>query len=55
MTGCIRKHLRDCPHHRFQVPWLESVSITVSNNVNEEELARLAQEVGRGRGRPEGG
>ncbi|XP_048068615.1 nicotinate phosphoribosyltransferase isoform X5 [Ursus arctos] len=29
---------------QFQVPWLESVSITVSNNINEEELARLAQE-----------
>ncbi|XP_055981014.1 nicotinate phosphoribosyltransferase [Sorex fumeus] len=28
----------------FQVPWLESVPIAVSNNINEEELARLAQE-----------
>lgn len=34
------------PCHRFQVPWLESVSIAVSNNIDEEELARLAQEVG---------
>lgn len=49
VTRCIRKHLRDFPRHRFQVPWLESVSITVSNNINEEELARLAQEVGQGR------
>lgn len=31
---------------RFQVPWLESVPIAVSNNIDEEELARLAQEVG---------
>ncbi|XP_040847502.1 nicotinate phosphoribosyltransferase isoform X2 [Ochotona curzoniae] len=29
---------------RFQMPWLERVSITVSNNVDEEELARLVQE-----------
>ncbi|XP_007516121.1 nicotinate phosphoribosyltransferase isoform X1 [Erinaceus europaeus] len=29
---------------QFQVPWLESVSIAVSNNIDEEELARLAQE-----------
>ncbi|XP_045417288.1 nicotinate phosphoribosyltransferase isoform X1 [Lemur catta] len=28
----------------FQVPWLESVSIAVSNNIDEEELVRLAQE-----------
>ncbi|KAK7799245.1 hypothetical protein U0070_023698 [Myodes glareolus] len=27
----------------FQVPWLESVSIAVSNNIDEKELARLAQ------------
>uniref|UniRef100_A0A667HPZ7 Nicotinate phosphoribosyltransferase n=1 Tax=Lynx canadensis TaxID=61383 RepID=A0A667HPZ7_LYNCA len=30
--------------HRFQMPWLESVPIAVSNNIDEEELARLAQE-----------
>jgi hypothetical protein len=35
---------------RFQVPWLESLSIAVSNNIDEEELARLAQEVGWRRG-----
>ncbi|KAM4864962.1 nicotinate phosphoribosyltransferase isoform 2-T2 [Thomomys bottae] len=29
---------------RFQVPWLESVPITVSNSIDEEELARLSQE-----------
>ncbi|XP_012889287.1 PREDICTED: nicotinate phosphoribosyltransferase [Dipodomys ordii] len=29
---------------RFQVPWLEFIPITVSNNIDEEELARLAQE-----------
>ncbi|KAL2767336.1 nicotinate phosphoribosyltransferase isoform 3 [Daubentonia madagascariensis] len=29
----------------FQVPWLESVPIAVSNNIDEEELARLAQEL----------
>ncbi|XP_021544183.1 nicotinate phosphoribosyltransferase isoform X3 [Neomonachus schauinslandi] len=29
---------------QFQMPWLESVSITVSNNIDEEELTRLAQE-----------
>uniref|UniRef100_A0A2I3TJD2 Nicotinate phosphoribosyltransferase n=1 Tax=Pan troglodytes TaxID=9598 RepID=A0A2I3TJD2_PANTR len=29
---------------RFQVPWLESVLIVVSNNIDEEALARLAQE-----------
>ncbi|XP_023579775.1 nicotinate phosphoribosyltransferase [Octodon degus] len=28
---------------QFQVPWLESVPIAVSNNIDEEELARLAQ------------
>ncbi|XP_053414460.1 nicotinate phosphoribosyltransferase isoform X2 [Nycticebus coucang] len=28
----------------FQVPWLESVPIAVSNNIDEEELARLVQE-----------
>lgn len=43
---CTRDHLRGCPHHRFQTPWLESISIAVSNNIGEEELARLAQEVG---------
>ncbi|XP_034822701.1 nicotinate phosphoribosyltransferase isoform X7 [Pan paniscus] len=30
---------------RFQVPWLESVLIVVSNNIDEEALARLAQEL----------
>lgn len=35
---------------RFQVPWLESVPIAVSNNIDEEELTRLAGEVGRGEG-----
>ena len=34
------------PRGRFQVPWLESVLIVVSNNIDEEALARLAQEVG---------
>lgn len=29
---------------QFQVPWLELVPIAVSNNIDEEELARLAQE-----------
>ncbi|KAM8786633.1 nicotinate phosphoribosyltransferase isoform 2-T2 [Rhynchonycteris naso] len=29
---------------QFKVPWLESVPIAVSNNIDEEELARLAQE-----------
>ncbi|KAM5315679.1 nicotinate phosphoribosyltransferase isoform 2-T2 [Glossophaga mutica] len=29
---------------QFQVPWLQSVPIAVSNNIDEEELARLAQE-----------
>ncbi|XP_034867963.1 nicotinate phosphoribosyltransferase isoform X3 [Mirounga leonina] len=29
---------------QFQMPWLESVSIAVSNNIDEEELTRLAQE-----------
>ncbi|XP_075405306.1 nicotinate phosphoribosyltransferase isoform X2 [Tenrec ecaudatus] len=29
---------------QFQVPWLESIPIAVSNNIDEEELARLAQE-----------
>ncbi|XP_046304987.1 nicotinate phosphoribosyltransferase isoform X1 [Marmota monax] len=29
---------------QFQVPWLEAVPIAVSNNIDEEELARLAQE-----------
>lgn len=28
------------------MPWLEAVPIAVSNNIDEEELARLAQEVG---------
>ncbi|XP_045037558.2 nicotinate phosphoribosyltransferase isoform X5 [Desmodus rotundus] len=30
---------------QFQVPWLKSVPIAVSNNIDEEELARLAQEL----------
>ncbi|XP_039320480.1 nicotinate phosphoribosyltransferase isoform X1 [Saimiri boliviensis] len=29
---------------QFQVPWLESVPIAVSNNIDEEALAQLAQE-----------
>ncbi|XP_008054888.1 nicotinate phosphoribosyltransferase isoform X2 [Carlito syrichta] len=29
---------------QFQVPWLESVPIAVSNNVDEKELTRLSQE-----------
>nr|XP_013001166.1 nicotinate phosphoribosyltransferase isoform X2 [Cavia porcellus] len=29
---------------QFQVPWLESIPIAVSNNIDEEQLARLAQE-----------
>ncbi|XP_055482644.1 nicotinate phosphoribosyltransferase isoform X2 [Psammomys obesus] len=28
---------------QFQMPWLESVPIAVSNNIDEKELARLAQ------------
>ncbi|XP_059757590.1 nicotinate phosphoribosyltransferase isoform X2 [Balaenoptera ricei] len=28
---------------QFRVPWLESIPIAVSNNIDEEELARLAQ------------
>lgn len=35
-----------CPHHRFRVPWLESIPIAVSNNIDEQELARLSQKVG---------
>lgn len=35
------------PRPRFQAPWLESVPIAVSNNIDEKELARLAQQVGR--------
>lgn len=60
MTRYIGEHWRGCPHHRFQMPWLESISIAVSNNIDEKELARLAQEVrwggaGRGGGKPERG
>ncbi|XP_036159774.1 nicotinate phosphoribosyltransferase [Myotis myotis] len=29
---------------QFQAPWLESVPIAVSNNIDEEELARLSQQ-----------
>ncbi|XP_059528446.1 nicotinate phosphoribosyltransferase [Myotis daubentonii] len=29
---------------QFQAPWLESVPIAVSNNIDEKELARLAQQ-----------
>lgn len=39
----IRAHLRTSAA-QFQVPWLESVPIAVSNNIDEGELARLAQE-----------
>lgn len=39
----VRGVLRTTAAH-FQVPWLERLCITVSNNVDEEELARLAQE-----------
>nr|XP_060143242.1 nicotinate phosphoribosyltransferase isoform X2 [Globicephala melas] len=28
---------------RFRVPWLESIPIAVSNNIDEQELARLSQ------------
>lgn len=31
--------------YRFQAPWLESVPIAVSNNIDEKELLRLAQKV----------
>lgn len=31
--------------YRFQMPWLESVPIAVSNNIDEKELTRLAQKV----------
>ncbi|XP_032982661.1 nicotinate phosphoribosyltransferase isoform X2 [Rhinolophus ferrumequinum] len=40
----IRAHLRTSAA-QFQVPWLESVPIAVSNNIDEGELARLAQEL----------
>lgn len=33
------------------MPWLESVPIAVSNNIDEKELARLAQKVERKRNR----
>uniref|UniRef100_G3S5G0 Nicotinate phosphoribosyltransferase n=1 Tax=Gorilla gorilla gorilla TaxID=9595 RepID=G3S5G0_GORGO len=39
----IRKAFRAAAA-QFQVPWLESVLIVVSNNIDEEALARLAQE-----------
>ncbi|KAM6148264.1 nicotinate phosphoribosyltransferase [Rhynchocyon petersi] len=39
----IRGILRAAAVH-FQVPWLESVLITVSNNIDEKELVRLTQE-----------
>lgn len=43
------EHLRGAPCEsiacRFQVPWLETVPIAVSNNIDEKELARLAQKV----------
>ncbi|XP_068953022.1 nicotinate phosphoribosyltransferase isoform X2 [Petaurus breviceps papuanus] len=38
----IRSVFRNCAS-RFQVPWLEAVSIAVSNNIDEEVLTRLAQ------------
>ncbi|XP_072458926.1 nicotinate phosphoribosyltransferase isoform X3 [Notamacropus eugenii] len=38
----IRSVFRNCASH-FQVPWLEDVSIAVSNNIDEEVLTRLAQ------------
>lgn len=28
------------------MPWLESIPIAVSNNIDEQELARLSQKVG---------
>ncbi|XP_044525344.1 nicotinate phosphoribosyltransferase isoform X4 [Gracilinanus agilis] len=37
----IRRIFRKCASH-FQVPWLESVSIAVSNNIDERVLAQLA-------------
>ncbi|XP_055143510.1 nicotinate phosphoribosyltransferase isoform X5 [Symphalangus syndactylus] len=40
----IRKVFR-AASAQFQVPWLESVPIAVSNNIDEEALARLAQEL----------
>uniref|UniRef100_A0A2K5E0H8 Nicotinate phosphoribosyltransferase n=1 Tax=Aotus nancymaae TaxID=37293 RepID=A0A2K5E0H8_AOTNA len=39
----IRQIFRTVAAH-FQVPWLESVPIAVSNNIDEEALAQLAQE-----------
>ncbi|XP_062045418.1 nicotinate phosphoribosyltransferase isoform X2 [Lepus europaeus] len=39
----VREVLQTTAAH-FQVPWLERLCITVSNNVDEEALARLAQE-----------
>ncbi|XP_020850979.1 nicotinate phosphoribosyltransferase isoform X1 [Phascolarctos cinereus] len=38
----VRSVFRNCASH-FQVPWLEAVSIAVSNNIDEEVLTRLAQ------------
>ncbi|XP_074059070.1 nicotinate phosphoribosyltransferase isoform X1 [Macrotis lagotis] len=38
----IRCIFRDCASH-FQMPWLETVSIAVSNNIDEEVLTLLAQ------------
>ncbi|XP_006879493.1 PREDICTED: nicotinate phosphoribosyltransferase [Elephantulus edwardii] len=39
----VRGVLRTTAAH-FQVPWLESVPITVSNNIDEEQLVRLTNE-----------
>ncbi|XP_038616465.1 nicotinate phosphoribosyltransferase [Tachyglossus aculeatus] len=38
----IRRVFQNCAAH-FQVPWLEFISIAVSNNVDEALLAQLAQ------------
>ncbi|KAM9099591.1 nicotinate phosphoribosyltransferase isoform 2-T2 [Sarcophilus harrisii] len=38
----IRSIFRKCAS-RFQVPWLEAVSIAVSNNIDEKVLTRLAR------------
>ncbi|XP_074151296.1 nicotinate phosphoribosyltransferase isoform X1 [Sminthopsis crassicaudata] len=38
----IRSIFRKCAS-RFQVPWLEAVSIAVSNNIDEEVLTQLAR------------
>uniref|UniRef100_A0A7N4P8H3 Nicotinate phosphoribosyltransferase n=1 Tax=Sarcophilus harrisii TaxID=9305 RepID=A0A7N4P8H3_SARHA len=47
----IRSIFRKCAS-RFQVPWLEAVSIAVSNNIDEKVLTRLARKLVSVRGQP---